>query len=213
MTNLFTIIASPAKTFERLRDKGGWVLPFVALTVLSVILMYIQWPLLQRLMEEQIANSQQPMTEEQINMGKMFGQISAYAGAAIAPAISMFLGGLLLLLVNLIVRGEATYMQLAKVSLFSSVPAYIGGIITAVMALTLNPDSLYDIMLTGGAFFDEKKGFLFGAASNILDPFGLWSLALLIIGTSVMTRRSKAAAGIWIALGWLVVKLVSSFTV
>jgi hypothetical protein len=212
MNHLFGVLTSPTQTYERLREKGGWVLALILLTVLSAAFAYFQWPLVQNLVEEQLANSQQPIPEEAKAMSMTIGKITAFVGAALGPALNMFFVGLLLMLVNLIVRGEATYMQLAKASLFSTVPAYVGGMISTIMIALLKPESIYDIALNAGAFFEVKKGFLFGFTSTVLDPFGLWSLALLIIGSSVMMRRSKASVAVWIILGWLIFKLIGAFS-
>ena len=99
MSYLFGVITSPGQTFERLRDRGGWVLPMIVLTLLSVVLVYIQWPIIERTIETQLANTQQTIPEEAKEMSMTIGRISAYVGAALAPAISMFFVGLLLLLV------------------------------------------------------------------------------------------------------------------
>jgi len=121
--------------------------------------------------------------------------------------ISMFFGGLLLYLLNLIVRGEAGYMQLSKTSLYSLLPGVIGGLLQTGLAVWLEAKTPYDVMLTGGALFAEKSGMPFYFASSFIDPFGWWSLALLTIGAAVMMRKPVRTVAYWTVGAWLLVRL------
>ncbi len=208
MKNLLTVLFSPTAAFEKLREKGGWAAGFVAVLLLSIVSVWLIWPLTEKMMREQFAKTNTPGNIDQII------NISHYTtllGGAFGVAVKIFVVALLLLLVNLIVRGEAKYMQLVKVSTFSSVPGLISGLLTGIMARTTDASSIQDLSISLAAFISNKSGFLYGAAS-LLNPFSIWGLVLMIIGTAVMARKSKSSVAVWIVLGWLVFGLIGAWT-
>lgn len=203
MKSLVTVLFSPTDTFDRLRSKGGWVTAFIAMIILAVVNVWLQMPLLQKIQKEAMEKAGAVQTDQ----AAAFTNLFSYITAPLAVAIMMFFVALLLLLVNLFVRGEATYMQLVKVSLFSSVPSVISGLLTGILIRTTGAESLQDVQLSLGAFIPDKQGIVYQLA-NIVNPFGIWALILMIIGTAVMARKSRASISIWIIIGWLLFALV-----
>lgn len=212
MRNLFTVLTSPGATFERLRGNGGWVISLIVLCVLSAAALWLQWPMIEQQMTEVIESSGQPIPAEDMDVVRAIGQFFVPVVAAVFPVFGMFFLGLLLFLLNMIVRGEGSYMQLAKVALYSLVPGALGGLLTAALAAGLNAGSLQEVALNGGAFFAEKSGFAFTLASSVLDPFALWSLVILVAGSAVMMKKSAMTVGIWIVGAWLLLQLGSAAT-
>lgn len=209
---LLSVLASPTATFERLKSKGGWVLSLIILCLLSLGAAFVQMPLLEATMMEEMQSAGGEMADEQLAMVMNISKYSAIGGSLVTPVIVMFFVGLLLFLLNLIVRGEGTYMQMSKVGLYSMVPSIIGALITGALAAVLGANTLYDVTLTAGAFFPEKSGFLFTLVSTVLDPFAIWSLVLTVIGASVMSGRSVKTMAIWIVSAWLIVKVIGAMT-
>lgn len=213
MMSLLQVLWSPKATFERLREQGGWVLALIVLTVLTVGITFLQWPFVEKVMLDQFAAMPQEMPEDMLEATMNISKYTAWIGAAFTPALTMFFVGLLLYLLNMILRGEGTYMQFAKAALYSYVPSVIGAIVTTGLLYAANARSYYDMELTGGAFFEEKTGYLYGFAASFLDPFGIWSLAVLIIGAAVMMRRPAKKAALWIGGAWLLVRLGAALSV
>ncbi len=206
----FQVLVSPKAAFERLRDRGGWVVALVLITLLSAVTIYLQWPLIEKETIAQLEAQQQPLGDAEMDLALNFARVGGWITAAIMPAITMFFVGLLLFLLNMIVRGEGTYMQLSKVSLYSMIPSLLGGLLTTGLAVGLGADGVTDVMLNGGVLFPEKTGFLFTFVSSVLDPFGIWSLVLTVIGASVMMRKSPKTVAVWIVGVWLIVRLGTS---
>ncbi|MCI3921583.1 YIP1 family protein [Paenibacillus sp. TRM 82003] len=207
---LLQVLASPTRTFEKLREKGGWVLALIVVCVLTAGAVFVQWPVMEATIVEEMEKAQAGVPAEQMDMIMTFSKYSAIGGSVIGPIFMMFFVGLLLFLLNLIVRGEGKYMQFAKVALYSGVPPLLGSLLTAAMAVALGANTIYDVTLSAGAFFPEKSGFWFTLASAALNPFALWGLALTVIGTAVMSRRSIRTVGIWIVVVWLLIQVGSS---
>jgi hypothetical protein len=214
MKNLVTVLLSPTNTFERLREKGGWLVAFIILILLSVLGQYLLLPTIiddaLNVIKEQIAAGKYPESQFDEDFNRSIITMSTMVGGVIALPLTVFFVGLLLLLVNLIIRGEAKYMQLVKVSLFSSVPSILALFVTVLLIYLTGASSMYEVSLSAAAFVEDKTSFM-GTFLQYIGPFSLWGLFLLITGTSVMTRKSKSKAGLWIITGWLIIVLISSF--
>ena len=206
----FQVLVSPTASFERLRDRGGWVAALILITLLSAVMMYLQWPLIEQETIAQLEAQQQPLGAAELDLALTFARVGGWITAALMPAITMFFVGLLLLLLNMILRGEGSYMQLSKVSLYSMVPSLLGGLLTTGLAVGLGADGVTDVMLNGGALFPEKTGFLFTLVSSVLDPFAIWSLVITVIGASSMMRKPTKSVAVWIVGAWLLVRLGTS---
>jgi hypothetical protein len=206
LSTMISMLHSPTKTFEYIRERGGsFAIPFITLIVIALVAMILQIPMLERAIDAQeIDLGDSGVTQETV---KQFAVYGAVIMGPVLVVLSTFFLGLVLLLLNLIVRGEATYMQLAKVSLFSLIPNMISSIIIGIMSRNSDMESANDALFSMGALFEEREGFIFGLA-NIIDPFSLWSLAIIIIGASVMCRRPMRTVGIWISGVWLVIQLI-----
>lgn len=209
---IFQAMISPREAFEKLRERGGWVLGLILVCLLTAATIYVQWPLLEQSMIIEMERTGEAISEDNLELVMLMAKAAGWFGGLIAPVFSMFFVGLLLFFLNLILRGEATYMQLAKVALSALLPGIAAGLLTAALAASAGAKSVLDVTLTGGAFFAEKSGFLFTLVTAVVDPFGWWGLALLVIGSSVMMRKRSKAVAVWIVGVWLLMRVGSSLT-
>lgn len=207
MKAIFTVLFSPTQTFERIRGEGKhFALPFIFVLLLSALTFVLGIPLI-----EYQAELMAPVD----GTGAGFDEgaavtvmtVTGIVGTLIGVAFSIFFGGLLLLLINLIVRGEAKYMQLVKVALFAGIPNLLQGLLFGIMTRFMEPAAALKLNFSLAAFFDSSSGFLFGLASMI-NPFTLWALALMVIGTAVMGRKPTKQVAVWLVAGWLLLQLV-----
>lgn len=207
MNLLIAMVHSPKLAFEQLRERGGgFVLPFILGIVITIVGMVLQMPVLERelLANEQLANT--PGVDYEMMMA--FTKWVAVGGAALAMVVGIFITGLLLLLVNLIVRGEATYWQLVKVSVYAGIPGWLSLLLGGLLAMTTGASSVADLTISAAVLLEQKEGLLYGIMS-LINPFSLWGLALMVIGTAVMGRRPASSVAMWIIGGWIVISLGS----
>ncbi len=205
MKNVFSVLFSPTETFTRLREKGGWVWGFVAILVVSLIVAWLDMPLIELAARE----AYEKAGMENIDKMMKFARASSYVGVLFGAAFTVFFGAVLLLLLNLIVRGEAKYMQLVKVTTLAYVPAVISSVISGILARVTDAQSMQDIAISAGVFFTEKTGFVYHLA-NILNPFAIWGLVLMVIGSAVMMKRSVSTVAWWIVIVWVAFQLVGA---
>ncbi|WMT41282.1 YIP1 family protein [Paenibacillus sp. D2_2] len=208
MKELFTIFVSPESTFQRLKSsKLAWLTCMIVLMVLSCLVIYLQMPILEQTVLNGLKSNPQ-LSSDSYDAVLAVSRITSYVMAAFSVALLMFLGGLLFMLLNLIVRGEAKYMQLVTVAAFAALPGMINGILTGVLLKVANAQTLTDISISLGAFVQDKGSFLYKALS-VINPFGIWTLILYIIGASVMMNRPKKQVAVWIIIFWLIISFGS----
>lgn len=204
---ILTVLVSPTKTFERIRDEGKhFVLPFIIVLLGAILVFYLSLPLVEYT-SELVATPEDVEFALDEGVTKAIVTVTGLLGALIGTAISIFVGGLLLLLINLIARGEAKYMQLVKVALFAGIPGLLQGLLFGILLQFMDPADTMNFNLSLGAFVDPSNVFVHGLA-NLFNPFVLWGLALMVIGTAVMGRRPVKQVAVWLVGGWLLLRLV-----
>ncbi|MCM3041535.1 YIP1 family protein [Paenibacillus motobuensis] len=208
MGNLFTIFVSPEMTFQRLKSsKLAWLICLIALMVISLAVIYLEMPIIEQTVLDSLKSNPQisPENYDSIMDGN---RTFSYVIVIITSLASVFFGGLLFMLLNLIVRGEAKYMQLVTVAAFASLPGMIDGILTAILLKATNAQAINDISISLGAFIQDKGSILFKVLS-IINPFSIWTLVLYIIGASVMMNRPKKQVAVWIVITWIILSFGS----
>lgn len=207
-SNLVTIFYSPVETFKRVKaSKLAWLFPFLLIIIISFISVYLQWPATLQATIDNV-KAQPNYNPADYDLYVQSTKVMSWVMPPLTIAFMVFLGGVIYLLLNLIVRGEAKYMQLITMITFAMLPSTIGGLITAFLVNTTGAVSPTDISLSLGALVADKGSMLYHLLS-IINPFSLWGLALYVIGSSVMMNRSRKTVGIWIIGAWLVLSLGS----
>ncbi|MOA14758.1 Yip1 domain protein [compost metagenome] len=115
----------------------------------------------------------------------------------------IFIIGLLLLLLNLIVRGEGKYMQFVTIAAFAALPGMVGAILTGILINVMDAKAATDVTISLAVLLPDKSGMLFKAMS-LINPFSIWTLALYIIGSSVMMNVTKKKVAAWIIIAWAI---------
>ena len=203
MGSILNVLVSPKLTFEKIRENGGaFVIPFIVLLVGTLIAVFLQIPVIEAQFDKM-----EPQPGVDLEAVKSVGIIFGVISAPIFVAISVFFIALLLMLVNMIVRGEAKYMSLVKVSVLAQFPALISALLLGVLAQTMDPDTASGIKFSLAALMENGTGFVHGLL-NLINPFGLWGLAIMVIGSAAMMRKSGKQVAVWIIGGWIVISSI-----
>ncbi|HEX7056244.1 MAG TPA: YIP1 family protein [Bacilli bacterium] len=207
MKNLVTVLFSPTATFAGLRErKLGWIAAFIALLVVTPIGLWLQTPLMEKTLRAALEKANSGVDIESMIR---FSQQTSYITTPVITIVVVLLGALLLLFVNMIVRGEAKYGQLVTVYLYANVPVMIETILSGILARVTDADSVKDITLSAAAMLPDKTGLTF-ELTKLLNPFSIFALILVVIGTAVMARKPRGSVAVWIVGGWLVFKIISA---
>ncbi|RCX16198.1 Yip1-like protein [Fontibacillus phaseoli] len=209
MKNLFTIFVSPEETFKRVRDKSktAWLIPFILLIAISLVSIFLQMPVIEQTAKEslQVNGLADSATVDTVVAGAIIGAIVM---APLSIAAVTFIGALLYILLNLIVRGEAKYMQLVTMISYAALPGTLGGLITSIIIFATGAQSATEVSLSLAALVSDKSSMLYHLLL-LVNPFSLWGLALYVVGAAVMMKRPRKTVGMWIIGTWLVFSLGS----
>jgi hypothetical protein len=214
------IFVSPRETFASLtRSKWAWVLPVViafglgmaSYTALKPIYVEEQMSRIERApWFESMPESQREeiMTRTRESMENppwwqwLMGPVVAFGGALIVSAILLLIG-------NIILGGEATYVGMLHVFAFASLVAVPETVVKGIlisMKQTLDVRTSLALLMPSA----DTSSFLYGLL-NKMDIFSFWLLGLVIIGMSVfLPRVSQNKIAVWVIVFWLVWVLISA---
>lgn len=205
MNAMLSVLVSPKATFERIRDQGGhFAAPFIMVLLISALIVLLSYPVIEYELSQTPGLQGENAPDMAVSM--TFIVITSLVTALIGSAASLFITGLLLMLVNLVVRGEAKYMQLVKVAIFASIPSLLQGLLTGLLFQFMDPADAMNIRFSLADLLDAPSGFVAGLA-NLVNPFLIWGLAIMVIGTAVMGRKNTKSVAVWLLSGWLVLRL------
>lgn len=209
---LIGVFFSPGATFATLRfdvKVSDWLVPLILVGVVSVISMHFAGPIVQEMsMAQMKANFEQneQMSEAQrekaiANMDKMqnIGRVATLVGAPIGIAAMLFVTSfILLLLVRVVLGGEATYKQVLAVNSYSALITIPASIVT--VPLMLIKESAY-VQIGFGLLLPDSMAHTFLARLLFnLNFFSIWQYALVAIGLGIVAGVStkKATIGVFV---------------
>ena len=209
------VFYAPGETFEAVSRRQTWVdwfAPMLLIALLSLVATHMTLPIIQQMQVEVLQEKLQDMPEE--NRQKVMEQAqkaSVISAMVMVPvgafALLFILAGVLLLLTNFILGGDATYGQMLAVWGYSS----LIGIIALIVRVPLMLAKQTMVIHTGpGVLVPEHmlETFL-GRLLAGVDLFTFWQVCVLAIGVAAVanfaTRKAFVALLVlWVA--WVVVK-------
>lgn len=182
----------------------------IIVLILGVVSINLQMPYLKELTKQSIMKAG---NVDAAQAEQMLGLTSAmsYVGVTVGTIFMIFFVALLLVLLNLVVRGEGKYLQFVNVAAFANLPTIIGSLLTAVLLVVMDAHSLSDVTLSLGALVEDKTGTMYRVLS-LINPFTIWGLYLYIVGTATMMKCSRKKIAIWIVVVWLIYSFITVFS-
>jgi len=227
---LWGIVARPRATFQRLNENGrrAWWLPALLAVIMVVLPIIVASPIQARQAREAVAEMQAQMSEmlspEQRQQMEQAQQIAASpliitVFPSLTGVLGLVVGWLVwagaLYLVGMVAGGHASFGALFRMVVWAWIPYALRGFLQALYIL-LTGQLIAHPGLSGLVAGEQTVEKMLTApptagqmvASDLLariDLFLFWNLALLVVGTMVVTRLSarKATAlvlGIWLLL-------------
>ncbi len=190
LADVFKVLYEPTAVFERVRERGNFLMPFLVICVLQLAIFFFNMPFMKAGMAAQLATRPAggPDPSKFLWIGAIFIPITF-------GLILLISGGLLWVLVS-VLGGEAKFGTLMGVAALSSIPSTIllGIVGTLVIHLqgTGQITSMQDLQPALGLdLLVPAKGFV-GAVLKGINPFSIWGLVLTAIGVSTTHRLSKS---------------------
>jgi hypothetical protein len=213
---------APSRTFTDILRNSSWWLPFLLLVLITmastaVIDKKIGYD---RVAEQSIAQS--ASTEEQmaqltpqqraaqihkIALGQKYGSYASAVFILIFVAIIALLNWASL---NFGLGAKTTFGQNFAVCMYAGLPKIFIGLLNIVFVYagvnTENFDLNNPVGTNIGYYLTDSAHWI-KVAMSFFDIFGLWTLALTIIGLAIISRKSKGQTAM-VAVGWWLLGLV-----
>jgi hypothetical protein len=212
------VFISPRETFESVKEKSVWWIPFLITVVLALVLLFMAYDIS---VKDQLAGmraADPPATEEQIQQAEVgmrgIGKYIAIGSIPIATlAVWAILSGCFLLMGNSVLGGDSTFKQIFSMTAWSSLIGSLAGIVKSLLILSKGTSrgvttSLSILLPTPE--LGQKAPILHRLLSKF-DIFTIWQIVVWIIGLAVIYRfESKKSALIVLPLWglWIVVSLI-----
>jgi hypothetical protein len=184
------VFFSPAALFDKLKARPTWIGALVTIMVVSLIVQ-ILFPeeLIRQLVLEQLGDNPEP---EQIDAAMRLAGIFRYVGPIVfTPILAVILAGLVLLIWNLILGGEASFAQTISISTHTLFIPTLGELLTVPLMIASGDATValsLDLLVPGL----DGEGFLYRLLHG-LNFFGIW--AAVVLGFGVSRLYPKASAG------------------
>ena len=211
------VLFAPAETFRDIARRPDILTPLIVLVVISFIVTAMIIPRMdfEAAFREQMSSQNRNMSDADLEraakMGSAFGKVMAWTGPIWGILIWVIIAGVLLMAHRLF-GGEGNFKQAFSTVLYSWIPLTINGIVTGIVAVArgeVDPTSMQTLVKSNPAFLvDMKENPIVFAALSSLDLFTIWTLILLIIGFSTLSRLSRAKSAVIVISLWLVTVVV-----
>ena len=213
--DLLNVLLEPTAVFERVREKPRVLTPFLAIAVITVVIVALQLPYTRAALAAQFAQTPN-MTPEQAQAGMKFAPI----GIVIAPivyAVFLLLDAFILWVGVSVLGGEARYKTLLSVTTYAAITYTLLQLVGLIVLTLRGPGSVASMVdlqpaLGLDLLAPAAQGFTLALLRG-LNPFTLYGLFLTAVGVMVTHKTSKgtayAVATIQFVIAWLIGAVLS----
>lgn len=205
---------APGETFASVRERmtlQDWLAPTIVVMVAGLVVGMMALPAVMDPTSGVMQEEYGEMSEEQRAVMEQMAEAAPAMGLVLIP-IGTFLwlfaaGGVLLLLANPILGGEATYGQMLAVTAYASLAKLAQTIV--IIPILLSTGSL--VIIGPGLLLSEEMLATFaGRLLAGFEIFTLWQILLMAVGTGVMAGCSTRRALVPLLILWAVVIVVQA---
>jgi len=216
---------APTKTFTDILRSSSWWLPFVFMVLVGLLFSTaidkkVGFDQVAQHEMEKNAKAQEQLQSlsAQDRAARMAISAKITRGITYAYAIPILIVAALSTLVlwasfNFGLGARTTYGQMFAVWIYAALPKSLMAILASVLLFANVNTESFDIRNPAGTnlgYYMPDASAGLKAALGFFDIFGLWSLALLVIGTATIARKTKGQAAAIIVGWWLLILLVSA---
>ena len=205
---------APGQTFASVRDQStwrDWLTPTLVVVVAGLVTGILALPATMEAGSEMMQEHYEEMTEAERAMAEQMQEAASAMALVAVPVVSFLwifiVGGVVLLVANPILGGEANYGQMLAVTAYASLVKVVQAIVT--LPFLLKTGTL--LVIGPGLFLSEETLATFaGRVLSGLDLFTFWQVLLMAVGTGVMAGRPTRDALVPLLILWAVVLVVQA---
>lgn len=219
-----TFIA-PGKTFTDILRNTSWWLPFLLILVVTAASAFVVdkkigfEPVAEHTIQqnpkaaEQMAQLTPEQRAKQMSIVAVFTKDISYAGGIFFLAIAAMVALLMWASFNFGLGARTTFSQNLAVFFYAYLPHIFLGILNIIFVYsgvnTENFDINNPVGTNVGYYMTDSAQWL-KTAFGYVDVFGLWTLVLLVIGSAIITRKSRGQVAIVVVGWWIIMVLVTT---
>jgi hypothetical protein len=218
------VFVAPNRTFTDILRSTSWWLPFLLAVVFSTASGYA--------MDKQIgydhiaeqSMQQNASAQEQLSQLTPEARTQRLHTIGLTMKYSVYSSGLIILIFTAIIAllnwasfnfgmgAATTFGQNFAVAMYASLPRIFLAVLNILFVYTgvntENFDLNNPVGTNIGYYLSDSPAWLRSALS-FFDVFGLWTLVLMIVGTSIIARKTRTQAAV-VVVGWWLLGLVVS---
>lgn len=208
---LVGVFVSPAKTFESIARRPGWVLPMVLWTVLSLALTAVVMPRTdwEKAVRDRVAGSGQTLSDEEIEKQAQGAQNLGWLYYAIGLAGPWFIAGIVAGALWLGMKAfgwELAFRQSFGVTAHAFLPGILASVLLIPLLLreqTVDPNALGDMLRSNLGFLaDAKEAPALHSILQSIDLFSIWSIVLLTVGLAAAAKATRGKVAVLVVTLW-----------
>lgn len=206
---LWKVLFEPKATFEALRDRSPWVLPFFLGLILVVAFTWFTWPyqIDQRAemirMNENIPEAAKAQVMERIAEIRDDPSPVQTGIAGVAVVIFSLIGaGVWLLVGNVMLGGNASFKQIWSMFNYAGMVSIVGLVIKWIlisMKQSMDVHTSLALLMPGA----DRTSYGFLAMSGV-DIFSIWLFVVIALGLSAVCKVATRKAMVASFVVWLV---------
>ncbi len=201
MSNLINIIIEPVKTFQHIKEKDDWWIPFILVVVVGLIFNWISSPATSRIISQKAAE----MGGGEIPEAMQYLQ---YIAVPVTTFLGFLLASLILWLLGSSLGADWNYIKALDLYSYSAVPLAIKSVLNIIILFirgVQNITTFKDLYIATGLnmFFSPENPKLYALFSGI-EIFTIWQFVLIAYGISNITGISKKKAAVVSVISFLI---------
>ena len=213
---------APSKTFKDILRSASWWLPFVLTVIVSLAFTsavgkQIGWNTIahQNIEKNHFAAdriNELPKDQQAVAYDRAAKQtkVFSYSFSILGLGFAALFALLWWLSLNFGLGARAKYSQILAVMFYSSLPKLLIYIVAAILLYAGVGIENFDLQNPLGSnigYYLPASSPALRAAGSFFDVFGLWSLALGVLGTAIVTGKKPSQTAI-VIVGWWIVGLI-----
>jgi Yip1 domain len=213
---LFGVLFSPGKTFRSIAERPTWLVALLVLMLATAAVWYVAGSRMdfRDVITEGARQTGRDVPPEQLEPQiEVMEKAGRYIYAGSVPLVVAFftlLTALVYWLAFKLLGSDFSYKSSLSTILYASMPLVVSFLLSLPVILSKPSLGFRDVKT--GSFLASNLAFLapedapswVTAALASLDFFGLWSLALTIIGFRAVSRKPPQAVAITVIVVWLI---------
>ena len=213
---------APSKTFTDILRSTSWWLPFLLILIITAASAFAMDKKIgfDRIAEQavqqnpkaadQMAQLPADQRATQMTVATVITKDASYGGGVFFLGIALIVALVMWASLNFGLGAKTTFGQNFAVFMYAYLPHFFLGVLNIIFVYTGVNTENFDInnpVGTNLGYYMADSAHWVKTAMSFMDVFGLWSLALMVIGSAIIARKSKGQVAI-VVIGWWAITLL-----